>query len=109
MYTREIAGEYQAAQCAGQARDPGPIQWAGWRVPAGGGRGVKLCWRAKSSPISPTYYVPADCPAAGQAAACRRVVDKIGRQRCVENENEIIADHPAGKKLAGGVARHSPS
>ena len=40
---------------------------------------------------------PADCLVAGQAAACPRVVEKIGRQRCVENENEIIAHHPAVK------------
>ena len=32
MYTREIAGEYQAAVRAWRDRDGGPIEWAGWRV-----------------------------------------------------------------------------
>jgi acyl transferase domain-containing protein len=40
---------------------------------------------------------PADCLVAGQADACRRVVEKIGLSRCVENANEIIAHHPAVK------------
>ena len=37
---------------------------------------------------------PADCIVAGEADACRRVVAKIGRSRCVQNEGEIIAHHP---------------
>ena len=40
---------------------------------------------------------PTDCLIAGQADACARVVEKLGRGRCVHNENEIIAHHPVMK------------
>ncbi len=96
MYTREIAGEYQAARRAWQERDPGPIEWAGWRVLAPVAE-VEAALEGEEFAYLTMINAPADCLVAGQAAACRRVVEKIGRQRCVENENEIIAHHPAVK------------
>ena len=96
MYTREIAGEYGAARRAWQDRDPGPIEWAGWRVLAPVAE-VEAALEGEEFAYLTMINAPADCLVAGQAAACRRVVDKIGRQRCVENEGEIIAHHPAVK------------
>ena len=44
---------------------------------------------------------PTDCLIAGQADACARVVEKLGKHRCVRNENEIIAHHPVMKSWEG--------
>jgi PfaB family protein len=96
MYTREIAGEYQAAKRAWQDRNSGPIEWAGWRVLAPVAD-VQAALVGEEFAYLTMINAPADCLVAGQADACRRVVDKIGRQRCVENANEIIAHHPAVK------------
>ncbi len=94
MYTREIAGEYQTAQRAWQDRGAGPIEWAGWRLLAPVAE-VEAALQGEEFATLTMINAPADCLVAGQAAACRRVVDKIGRHRCVEHENEIIAHHPA--------------
>ncbi|MCB9117196.1 MAG: beta-ketoacyl synthase [Caldilineaceae bacterium] len=96
MYTREIAGEYQAARRAWQDRDAGEIVWSGWRVLAPVAE-VQAALAGEEFAYLTMINAPADCLVAGQADACRRVVDKIGRQRCVENANEIIAHHPAVK------------
>ena len=40
MYTREIAGEYQAAARAWHDRAGGPLEWAGWRVSGACSRGA---------------------------------------------------------------------
>ncbi|HRA66936.1 MAG TPA: beta-ketoacyl synthase N-terminal-like domain-containing protein, partial [Caldilinea sp.] len=96
MYTREIAGEYRAAKRAWQDRDPGPIEWAGWRVLAPVAE-VEAALAGEEFAYLTMINAPADCLVAGQAAACRRVVAKIGVHRCVENANEIIAHHPAVK------------
>jgi acyl transferase domain-containing protein len=96
MYTREIAGDYQAARRAWQDRDAGPIEWAGWRVLAPVAE-VEAALQGEEFASLTMINAPADCLVAGQAAACRRVVEKIGRHRCVENANEIIAHHPAVK------------
>ncbi|MFO7631550.1 MAG: beta-ketoacyl synthase N-terminal-like domain-containing protein, partial [Caldilinea sp.] len=94
MYTCEIAGEYQAARRAWQDRDAGPITWAGWRVLAPVAE-VEAALADEEFAHLTMINAPADCLVAGQAAACRRVVEKIGLHRCVENANEIIAHHPA--------------
>ncbi len=96
MYTREIAGEYQAAKRAWQDRDSGPIAWAGWRVLAPVAE-VQAALAGEAFAYLTMINAPADCLIAGQADACRRVVEQIGRHRCVENANEIIAHHPAVK------------
>ncbi|MCP4211127.1 MAG: beta-ketoacyl synthase [Halieaceae bacterium] len=94
MYTREIAGEYQTAQRAWQDRGAGPIEWAGWRLLAPVAE-VEAALQGEEFATLTMINAPADCLVAGQAAACRRVVDKIGRHRCVEHENEVIAHHLA--------------
>ena len=96
MYTREIAGEYQAARRAWQDRNVGTIAWAGWRVLAPVAE-VQAALAGEDFAHLTMINAPADCLVAGQADACRRVVEKIGRHRCVENVNEIIAHHPAVK------------
>ncbi len=96
MYTREIAGEYQAARRAWQDRGAGEIVWSGWRVLAPVAE-VQAALAGEEFAYLTMINAPADCLVAGQADACRRVVEKIGRQRCVENANEIIAHHPAVK------------
>jgi acyl transferase domain-containing protein len=96
MYTREIAGDYAAARRAWAERNPGPIQWAGWRVLAPVAE-VEAALQGEEFAYLTMINAPADCLVAGQADACRRVVEKIGLSRCVENANEIIAHHPAVK------------
>jgi PfaB family protein len=96
MYTREIAGEYAAARRAWAERQPGPISWSGWRVLAPVAE-VEAALQGEEFAYLTMINAPADCLVAGQADACRRVVEKIGLQRCVENANEIIAHHPAVK------------
>jgi len=96
MYTREIAGAYRAVQRAWQDRHAGPIAWAGWRVLAPVAE-VQAALVGEEFAYLTMINAPADCLVAGQADACRRVVEKIGRHRCVENVGEIIAHHPAVK------------
>jgi acyl transferase domain-containing protein len=96
MYTREIAGEYQAARRAWADRQPGQITWSGWRVLAPVAE-VEAALQGEEFAYLTMINAPADCLVAGQADACRRVVEKIGLSRCVENANEIIAHHPAVK------------
>jgi acyl transferase domain-containing protein len=96
MYTREIAGDYAAAWRAWADRNPGPIQWSGWRVLAPVAE-VQAALQGEEFAYLTMINAPADCLVAGQADACRRVVEKIGLSRCVENPAEIIAHHPAVK------------
>ena len=93
MYTREIAGEYQAAARAWHDRAGGPLEWAGWRVLAPVAE-VQAALQGETYAYLTMINAPADCIVAGEADACRRVVAKIGRSRCVQNEGEIIAHHP---------------
>jgi acyl transferase domain-containing protein len=96
MYTREIAGDYAAARRAWAERHPGPIRWAGWRVLAPVAE-VQAALQGEEFAYLTMINAPADCLVAGQADACRRVVERIGLSRCVENSAEIIAHHPAVK------------
>ena len=91
MYTREIAGEYRTAQ---RAWPDQRIDWAGWRVLAPVAE-VEAALQDEPYAYLTMINAPADCLVAGQANACQRVVDKIGRTRCVQNEGEIVAHHPA--------------
>ena len=93
MYSREIAGEYRVAERAWRDQAVGPIEWAGWRVLAPVAE-VQAALQGEPFASLTMINAPADCLVAGQADACRRVVDKIGRSRCVQNEGEIIAHHP---------------
>ena len=93
MYTREIAGEYRAAARAWHDRAGGPLEWAGWRVLAPVAE-VQAALQGETYAYLTMINAPADCIVAGEADACRRVVAKIGRSRCVQNEGEIIAHHP---------------
>ena len=93
MYTREIAGEYQAAARAWHDRAGGPGEWAGWRVLAPVAE-VQAALQGETYAYLTMINAPADCIVAGEADACRQIVEKIGRSRCVQNEGEIIAHHP---------------
>ena len=93
MYSREIAGEYRAAARTWRDQAVGSIEWTGWRVLAPVAE-VQAALQGEPYASLTMINAPADCLVAGQADACRRVVDKIGRGRCVQNEGEIIAHHP---------------
>ena len=77
MYTREIAGEYRAAQRAWPDRGIDRIDWTGWRVLAPVTE-VEAASRDEEYAYLTMINGPADCLIAGQADACLRVVNKIG-------------------------------
>ncbi|MFN2167000.1 MAG: hypothetical protein ACK2U9_12160, partial [Anaerolineae bacterium] len=93
MYTREIAGDYATAKRAWQDRGVDEIDWVGWRVLAPVAE-VEAALAGEAFAYLTMINAPADCLIAGQADACARVVDKLGRHRAVENRAEIIAHHP---------------
>ncbi len=98
MYTREIAGEYDTARRRRAWQDKGveTIDWTGWRVLAPVAE-VEAALAGEEFAYLTMINAPTDCLIAGQADACARVVEKLGRGRCVQNENEIIAHHPVMK------------
>ena len=96
MYTREIAGKYQAARRIWQKQGVDQIDWIGWRILAPVEE-VEAALVGEAFAYLTMINSPTDCLVAGQADACRRVVEKIGRHRAVENRDEIIAHHPVMK------------
>ena len=96
MYTHEIAGDYATAKRAWQDQDVDEIEWVGWRILAPVAE-VEAALADEPLAYLTMINAPADCLIAGQADACARVVDKLGRHRAVENRDEIIAHHPVMK------------
>ncbi len=90
-----------ARHCAlGQDQGVETIDWTGWRVLAPVAE-VEAALEGEDFAHLTMINAPTDCLIAGQADACARVVEKLGRHRSVQNENEIIAHHPVMKSWEG--------
>jgi 3-hydroxymyristoyl/3-hydroxydecanoyl-(acyl carrier protein) dehydratase/1-acyl-sn-glycerol-3-phosphate acyltransferase len=91
LYSRELAGEFAAVKRAW--KEPGSVRWSSWRLLAPIER-VREALAGETRAYLSILNAPGDCVVAGDADACRRVVDRVGPERA--------------RSLAYDVAVHCP-
>ena len=93
LYERELAGDFAAVARAWGLPAGAPVEWAVWSVLHPLER-VRACVAGEERVHLTIIHTAANCVIAGDAAACRRVVEALGPNQCRPLDYNMAAHVP---------------
>jgi acyl transferase domain-containing protein len=89
LYEHELTGECLAAREHWRLREGETVDWRCWRIAASVAQ-VRAALKGETRAHLTIVHAPEDCVIGGDAAACARVVERVGRGRAIELGLDMI-------------------
>lgn len=100
LYEHELTHECLAARAHWRLRDGEAVDWRCWRI-AAPVHEVRAALAAERRAYLTIIHAPEDCVIGGDASACARVVERVGRGKAIELGLDMIVHCEALAPFAG--------